>query len=116
MTTWLQRGLPSAGLYAGPSAWFVSTEGNYALAPWVCAHKVPAIPALAAVLVGVCLFGGFLSWRAYASASPVPHPDATGAGRPHRFVATIGILMALLFALVIVVQGTAGVVFNGCER
>jgi hypothetical protein len=97
-------------------AWFISTQGNYALAPWVCAHKLPAIPALAAALVVLSLFGGFLSWRAYATASPVPQPDMTGAGRPHRFVATLGIMMALLFALVIVVQGTAGVVFNGCER
>ena len=116
MASWLERGLPSAGLYAGPAAWFVSTQGNYALVPWVCANKAPVIPVLAAALVALSLFGGFLSWRAYASASPVPQPDATGSGRPHRFVAAVGVMMAVLFALVIVVQGVAGVVFNGCER
>ena len=116
MANWVARGLPSAGLYAGPLAWFVSTQGNYALTPWMCAHKTPVVPMLAAVLVAVSLIGGFVSWRAYASASPTPQEDVTGAGRPHRFVAAIGIMMAVLFALVIVVQGIAGVVFDGCER
>ena len=116
MARGVHRGIPSAGLYAGPVAWFVSTQGNYALVPWVCAHKVPAIPLLAAVLVFVSLCGGFLSWRAFASAGPLPQADATGAGRPHRFVATMGMMSALLFALVITVQGIAGAVFSGCER
>ena len=112
----IARGLPSAGLYAGPLAWFVSTQGNYALVPWMCANKVPVVPIFAAVLVAITLFSGFLSWRAFATASSAPQADVTGAGRPHRFVAAIGIMMAVLFALVIAVQGIAGVMFNGCER
>jgi hypothetical protein len=116
MAGWVARGLPSAGLFAGPLAWFVSTQGNYALTPWMCANKTPVVPMIAAVLVAISLLGGFLSWRAYASASHVPPLDPTGAGRPHRFLAAVGIMMAVLFALVIAVQGVAGVVFNGCER
>ena len=110
-----RSGLPSAGVFAGPVAWFVSTVGNYALSPWVCAHKQPAVPALAAAMVAVSLYGAFLSWRALASVATAP-ADETGAGRPHRFIAGVGIMMSLLFALVIVVQGAAGVVFTGCER
>jgi hypothetical protein len=116
MAGWRERGLPSAGLYAGPAAWFISTQGNYALVPWVCAHKLPVIPILAVVLMAVSLFGAFLSWRALASDGPVSQADWAEAGRPHRFVAAVGIMMAVLFALVILVQGAAGLVFNGCER
>jgi hypothetical protein len=116
MAGWVARGLPSAGLYAGPLAWFVSTQGNYALAPWMCANKTPVVPMLAAILVAVSLLGGFLSWRAFASASTVPQSDVTGAGGPHRFVAAIGIMMAVLFALAIAMHGIAGIIFNGCER
>jgi hypothetical protein len=116
MAGWLQRGLPSAGLYAGPAAWFISTQGNYALVPWVCAHNLPVIPVLAAVLMAVSLCGAFLSWRALSSAGLVSHADSAQAGGPHRFVAAVGVMMAVLFALVILVQGTAGLVFNGCER
>jgi hypothetical protein len=116
MASWVERGLPSAGLFAGPIAWFISTQGNYALVPWVCANKTPAIPMLAAAMLALSLFGGFLSWRAFTAASPGRQQDATGAGRPHRFVAAVGIMMAVLFTLVILVQGVAGIVFNGCER
>ena len=110
------RGLPSAGLYAGPAAWLVGTQANYALVPWVCAHQIPVIPLVAAALAAVSLLGGFLSWRGYVAAAPAHRPDSTGAGRPHRFVALVGIGMALLFTAVIVVHGIAGMVFHGCER
>ncbi len=113
---WLSRGLPSGGLYAGPVAWLISTQANYALVPWVCAHQIQLIPAVAAAMVALSLFGGFLSWRAYAGAGPVPEPDSIAGGRPHRFVALMGIAMALLFAAIIIIHGVAGIVFHGCER
>jgi hypothetical protein len=116
MASWVERGLPSAGLFAGPAAWFVSTQGNYAVTPWMCASKVPAVPLLAAAMVVLSLFGGFLSWRAFTAASSIPQTDQTGAGRPHRFIAAVGIMMAVLFTLVILVHGVAGIVFTGCER
>ena len=73
------------------------------------------MPALAAAMLAVSLYGAFLSWRALAGTPAAPSDD-TGSGRPHRFVAGLGIMMSLLFALVIIVQGAAGVVFTGCER
>jgi hypothetical protein len=115
MATWIEKGLPAAGLYAGPVAWLVSTQANYALVPWVCAHKVRVIPAVALALIAVSLFGAFLSWRAYA-VRPVPPGDFSDGGRPRRFLAGVGILTAVLFALVIAVHGAAGLFFSGCER
>lgn len=123
------KGLPSAGLFAGPTAWLVSTQANYALAPWICTHGLRLVPIVAIPLVLVSLAGGFLSWRAFrqpqeGDGRTVPSPDGSRArtldapegGRPHRLVAAIGILMALLFALAIVLHGVAGMVFDGCER
>lgn len=125
----LARGLPSAGLYAGPAAWLVSTQANYAMVPWTCAHGLRAVPLVAFPLMMFGLAGAFLSWRAFgrsgaARIGTVPTPDASRAppldspegGRPHRLVAAIGILVSLLFALVIAVHGVAGIVFDGCER
>ena len=116
MTAWFVRGLPSAGIYAGPTAWLIDTQANYALVPWVCATQIQIIPVVAIAMAAVSLLGGFLSWRGYVTATPTPKPDSTGAGRPHRFVALIGVGMALLFTAVIVVHGVAGMVFHGCER
>jgi hypothetical protein len=116
MAAWLTRGLPSAGIFAGPAAWMINTQFNYAAVPWVCAHQVPLIPVFALVMALLSLAGGFLSWRGYASAAPTPVPDSTGAGRPHRFVALMGIAIAALFTVVIILHGVAGLVFHGCER
>jgi hypothetical protein len=116
MAAWIERGIPSAGLYAGPGAWLISTQANYSLVPWVCANKLPLIPLLAAGLAAVSLFGCFLSWRAFASAASVTETELKGGGRPRRFLAAVAMMLAVLFALVIVVHGLAGLTFNGCER
>jgi hypothetical protein len=112
----VRSGLPSAGIFAGPAAWLVNTQLGYALVPWICAHKVQLVPVVALGALLISLAGAFLSWRAWATASAEPTPDRSGGGRPHRFVAGVGILVALLFALVILVQGSAGFVLQGCER
>ncbi|RDI61214.1 hypothetical protein [Microvirga subterranea] len=110
------RGIPSAGIFAGPVAWLLNTQINYALTPWICAHQVMLVPVIALAMAAISLFGGFLSWSAYRTSSVTPKPDSTGAGRPHRFVAIIGVAIACLFSLVILVQGAGGFIFHGCER
>ena len=110
------KGLPSAGIFAGPAAWVMSTQANYALVPWTCAHQIRLIPIVALVLTLASLVGGLFSWLAYRTSSITPAHDTTGGGRPHRFVAVIGMGIAALFAVVILVHGAAGLVFHGCER
>jgi hypothetical protein len=107
--------VPWAGLYAGPGAWAVSTQANYAATPWVCAHKVNFIPVLALVLAAVALAGAFLSWRAWGAAGG-SQAMAGADGRPRAFLAAVGMLMGILFALVILTQGGAALVLDGCER
>src|SRR5918993_40988 len=68
MAAWLQRGIPSAGLCAGPAAWFASHEARYALVPWVCANKLPLIHPVTAAAALIALFGAYLSWRALSGA------------------------------------------------
>ena len=129
MANWFKTGLPSAGLLAGPASWLISTQANYALSALTCGHRAQIIPLIAAPLVLVSLAGGLLSWRALhhlptnEAVAPAPdglHQSALVASRksglPHRLVALIGVLMALLFALAIVAHGTAGLVFDGCEQ
>ena len=108
---------PWAGLWGGPCAWAVSTQLNYAITPWVCAHKIPLVPIFALVLAAIALTGAFLSWRAWNS----PAADATEvrAGileAPRQLLAVGGVLVGAFFALVILVHGAAGLVLNGCER
>jgi hypothetical protein len=111
----LRDGLPSAGVFAAPAAWALNTQLNYAIVPWVCAQGMNIVPALAVANAIIAMAGGFLSWRAW-SVRAEGSSDDPNAGRPHRLVAGLGALMAVLFAAVILLQGVAGLVFQGCER
>jgi hypothetical protein len=116
MASFVRTGLPSAGIFLGPTAWFLNTQVNYALVPWICAHQVHLVPWVALGALLVSLAGGLLSWQAFRRSSVTPQPDSSGAGRPHRFTALVGMAAAALFMAVILVQGAAGFVFHGCER
>lgn len=111
-----RTGLPSAGVFAGPLAWFVGLTAKYAAVPWVCAHKFQLVHPMTLVALAIALAGAWFSWRAISGWPAEPPPDSTGAGRPHHFVAVMSALVAILFAAVIVLQGAAAFVLNGCER
>jgi hypothetical protein len=105
------HGVSWAGLVSGPGAWALSTQLNYALVPWDCPRQLGIVPWTAALLVLFALAGGALSWQA------VRRPDAAARpARTERFIALIGLGAALLFALIVALQGSAALVFSGCER
>ena len=101
------------GLVTGPGAWAISTQLNYALVPWSCVYDLDIVPFVAAALIFVALVGGAFSWRARPRDGTVP------PGRsPHTqsFIAYLGALLAVLFALVIAMQGSASFFLHGCTR
>ncbi|MER8392494.1 hypothetical protein NKH98_13305 [Mesorhizobium sp. M0833] len=110
----LRLGTSWGGLLSGPLAWAVSTQLNYAVVEWQCAHGIPVIPVVALMLTVLALLGGALSWRARQQGGAAFKPDR--ARGTEDFVANIGILSALLFALVIVMQGAASLILDGCLR
>jgi hypothetical protein len=106
-----------AGLVSGPGAWAVGTQLHYALTPWICAHKVNLIPLVAVALAAVALAGALISSRVWNGAAV--EETEVGAGvmeAPRPFLAGISALLGVLFAVVILAQGAAGLVLNGCER
>ena len=110
-----RSGISWAGLAAGPSAWAVSTQVNYALAAPQCLLGVFPIPWLALLFAVLALGGTWLSLLAYRQAEAAP---ASGLRKPRTevFLALVGIGAGLLFAAVILLQAYAGMVFTGCER
>jgi len=103
-----------AGLLAGPAAWAVSTQLNYVLAPWECEHRARIVPVVALGLAALALLGGALSWRARRRGGAAFKPEREAG--TEAFVATLGIAAAGLFALVILMQGSAGLILSGCVR
>jgi hypothetical protein len=112
----LRNGVDWAGLAAGPAAWALSTQGNYSLASWVCHWRTNPVPVLGLVLVLIALVGAALSWRAWRSSNAGDEILLEQSGRPRAFLALMSALLAVLFALVIVMQASAGLILGGCER
>ena len=109
------RGAPWAGLFAGPGAWAANTQLGYSLVPWVCAHETNLIPPIALAMALVALAGAALSWLSLSPAE-MDSGGSPAGGEPRSMLAGIGVASGLLFALLILTQGAAGLVFNGCER
>ncbi|ESZ42025.1 hypothetical protein NKH85_14330 [Mesorhizobium sp. M0924] len=110
----LKMGTSWAGLLSGPMAWAISTQLNYALVPWQCNRQVPVVLPVALVLAVLSLLGGALSWRAKRQGGAAFKPERTRS--TEQFVADLGMLAALLFALVIIVQGSAALILDECLR
>lgn len=110
-----RRSLSWAGLVSGPVAWGLSTQGNYALATPQCLSGIHPTPWIALLLAVMALAGGVLSFATHRQTAADP---GSGERKPRTeaFYAMLSIGMAVLFALVILLQGFAGMVFSGCER
>jgi hypothetical protein len=103
-----------AGLAAGPTAWAVDTQLNYALVPWSCAHGRNIVPAIAAVLALASLLGALSSWLAWRRHGGLHVPEQDG--HPRHLLSGIGTAAGVLFAIVIALQGVAALMVSPCLR
>jgi hypothetical protein len=110
----LRLGTSWGGLLSGPLAWAISTQLNYALVHWQCNRQVQLVLPVALLLAVFSLLGGALSWRAKRQGGAAFKPERTRD--TERFVADLGMLAALLFALVIIMQGSAALILDECLR
>jgi hypothetical protein len=108
----LANGTSWAGLFSGPAAWAISTQGNYSLVPWECGQRISVVPYTALALAVLALVGGVLSWRAWKKGGAA-FKDGRQA-TTERFVASISMMAACLFAAVILLQGAAALILDGC--
>jgi hypothetical protein len=104
-----------AGLAIGPTAWAVGQQFGYWIVPWACARG--AWPANAAVSLAAAIAAGagaVLSWRAWRVLR-VGGGDAEFF-RSRAFLAAISAMLGVLFALAMLFQAMAGLIFSGCEE
>ena len=72
------------------------------------------IPVAAVLLAAIAGLGALLSWRTFRV---TPSGERHGAGgMPSHLLAGISILLAGLLCIDILLQGTASLIMNGCER
>jgi hypothetical protein len=100
-----------AGLIAGPLLWAVNVQAGQILPYADCAEHQRFAAMLALLSTVLVLGSAIVSWRARTG-----RPAAWASARSFGFVAVLGALVALIFALALLLQGIAGLVLNGCER
>jgi hypothetical protein len=105
-----------AGIAAGPACWAINTQLNYALVPWFCGRGINIVPIIAAILVLISLVGALRSWLAWGRYEGpgvhIPEQD----GHPRHLLSGIGVAAGVLFAIVIAMQGIAGLILGPCLR
>jgi hypothetical protein len=105
------RGFPAAGVFVGPLAWAMSTQGGYSFNALICARSGSVYLVLAcAWLMTVSLAAAYVSFE--STGDGIPGDD----GNPRRFLATLGTGTGVLFAVVICLQGLAALTLSGCAR
>jgi len=99
---------PWLGVFGGAAAWYAAHDlGTYLLT--VNCHHPWLVPLIHLAALAAAAWCGWRAWQAW--------PDETGEDNTRKLMAFssgIGTAAAGLFAVVILWQGIAALVFNGC--
>ena len=109
------RGLAllSLAMFAGPTAVALNIGAGYALVKWACGNgHTYVLTTIALIMLALSLCGAWVGWAAAArAASKSGDPTADRS----YFVASVGVGLSLLSALVIVLQAYPHFVLSPCE-
>ena len=105
-----------AGLFIGAYAWGMSTVLGPAYADQNCAMRMMISGGLAIAGLVLVIVGALLSWRSSRLLQAISVSPAMPARDARIFLARISIMAAGIFALALLYQLAAAIVFNGCER
>jgi hypothetical protein len=112
---WEQTGLAllSFAMFAGPTAVALNIGAGYALVKWACATgHTYVLTTIALFTLALSLCGAWVGWVCRVRA-------ASACGNPiadrSYFVASVGVGLSLLSALVIVMQAYPHFVLSPCE-
>lgn len=107
-------------LLGGPAAWTAHLLGSYPLVPVVCSMGTTApLNILTAVTVMIALAAAATGWWAYRRSRGAGEPAGAGAEvaepRP-AFMGMLGLMLALLFAFAILMEGLPPILQDPCPR
>jgi hypothetical protein len=94
----------------------LNTQVNYSLIEWSCAAGWNPVPGIAAFFTVMSLAGAAISWLPWPGferpGMRIPEQD----GHPHQLLCGISVAAGGLFAIVIALQGVAGLIVGACQR
>ncbi len=99
-----------------PAAWFANLCANFALAPWACSlawkPALYAVSAVSVLIAAACAAVAWVEWRRLGREYP---GEAAGAIPRSRALASGGVALAGMFALVITAQAIAELILRACD-
>ena len=112
----VRNGISWAGLALGAAAVAFNTQVGYSLVSANCGEATRIVLLTAMISLSVVVIGGLLSAPAWFARSAPGIDEAPERAAPRGMIAGVGVLAALLFSLVIVLQGAAALIIQGCQR
>ncbi len=103
-----------SGVLLPPLAWVLHLNVSYALATLACQHARATLLLTTGVSLAVAGVGGAIAWRVWSEIGPGHEADGSVIGRS-RFMGMGGVALAILFAVVIVVQTIPTLLFTSCD-
>src|SRR5436190_12867681 len=95
------------GIFAGPFAFAMAFETQYAVIGWICDHKAEWIFwAITILALLICAFGAFESWRGLQNGEDTKRV---------RFMGISGIALTAAFALSIIAMAIPHFYLGACE-
>jgi hypothetical protein len=95
------------GIFAGPFAFAMAFETQYAIIDWICDHKTEWIFwAITILALLICAFGAFESWRGL---------KLSDGSRRARFMGYSGLAMNAAFAAFIIAMAIPHFYLGACE-
>jgi hypothetical protein len=114
---WEERGLTLLwfSVLAGPAALFANQFAGYALVKWACATgNTFVLTAIDVAMLAVALAGAWVGWRCRARLREATEYGGSIIDRSY-FLAIVGMGLALVTALLIVMQAYPHFILSPCE-
>ena len=99
----------------GAAAVAFNTQVNYSLVSANCGEATRIVVFTAMITLALAVVGGLLSAPAWFARSAPGIDETPERAAPRGMIAGVSVLAALLFSLVIVLQGAAGLIVQGCQ-
>ena len=105
-----------AGLLLAPTAFLLNLELAYAVVPHACSsqNRLP-VHLVHLVCLAIALVGGAFALRSWRYCGETWPGEEGGPVSRSRFMAGLGLLLSVLFALVIVAQWIPSFVLSPCQ-
>ena len=104
-------------IFAGPAAWAVDLLLSYSLVQWTCGGGPPMVLHLISVfslaVIGAGAFAGWQSLRAVPEGAP---SDGSQPDQRAYFMASLGLVMCALFAVIVVASAIPRWILDACHQ